>query len=136
VAAEWTLGSAMHEESDRLTDGLARARTALLRRQHAGDDPTSLALDARKSATASAVVVLEALSRAIPDDAYLTGLRFKGDKVEISGLADDAAALVRHIEQSPQFSRATFTGPTTRGAEARESFRIEAQVAPLFKFSP
>ena len=76
--------------------------------------------------------MLEALSRAIPDDAYLQEWRLKGGTMEISGLAADAAGLIKHIEQSPHFSRATFTAPTTRSADERQSFRIEAQVAPLF----
>ncbi len=60
-------------------------------------------------------------------------MRLKGDRIEISGVAADAAALVKHIEQSPHFSRAVFTAPTTRGADDKESFRIEAHVAPLFQ---
>jgi general secretion pathway protein L len=136
LAAEWTLGEALREEADALADSLARARAATLRREHAGEDPAAQALDVLKRATPAAVVVLEALSRAIPDDAYLTEMRMKGDEIEISGLAVDAAALVKHIEQSPHFSRATFTAPTTRNGEEREAFRIAAHVAPLIAVSP
>ena len=56
--------------------------------------------------------------------------------MEISGVAADAAALIKQIEQSPHFARATFTAPTTRSADNKESFRIEAHVAPLFKVAP
>ena len=56
-------------------------------------------------------------------------MRLKGDEVEIAGVAADAASLIKRIEQSPPFSQATFTAPTTRGAENKESFRIEAHVA-------
>lgn len=136
VAADWTLGQRLRDETDALTASLAERRAALLRREHALDDPAALALDARKRATPAAVVALEALTRALPDDAYLTDMRLKGDKVDISGVAADAAALVKHIEQSPHFSHAVFTAPITRGADNRESFRIEAHVAPLFRASP
>ena len=136
LVAEVTLGAALTDEAGNLSASLDQRRAALLRRQHANEDPVAQALNARKRANPSAVVVLEALSRAIPDDAYLTQMRLKGDKVEIAGLAADAAVLVKHIEQSPHFSRATFTAPTTRSGEERESFRIEAHVAPLFTVSP
>jgi general secretion pathway protein L len=136
LVAEWTIGAALDDEAGTLTASLDQRRAALLRRQRAHDDPAAQALHARKLASPPAVVVLEALSRAIPDDAYLLEMRLQGDKVEISGLAADAAALVKHIEQSPHFSRATFTAPTTRSGEDAESFRIEAHVAPLFSVSP
>ena len=136
LAADWTIGQRLREQADTLTADLAARRAGLLRREHALDDPALQALDARKRTTPAAVVVLEALTRAIPDQAYLTEIRLKGDKLEISGVADDAAALVKHMEQSAHFSAAVFTSPTTRGADAKESFRIEAHVAPLFKVSP
>ncbi len=136
LAADWTLGARLDEEAEALTAAIAQRRAALLRREHALDDPAAHALDARKRATPAAVIVLEALTRAIPDDAYLTQIRLKGDTLEISGIAADAAALVKHIEQSPHFSHATFTAPTTRGADNKESFRIEAHVAPLFQVAP
>jgi general secretion pathway protein L len=136
LAADWTLGASLRDETDALTASLAQRRAVLFRREHALDDPAAQALDARKRATPAAVIVLEALTRAIPDDAYLTQMRLKGDSVEISGVAADAAALVKHIEQSPHFSHAAFTAPTTRGADNKETFRIEAHVAPLFRVSP
>ena len=136
LAADWTVGQRLREETEMLTAELAARRAALLQRQHALDDPAAQALDARKRAAPAAVVVLESLTRAIPDQAYLTEIRLKGDRLEISGLASDAAALIKSIEQSSHFSAASFTAPTTRGADAKESFRIAAQVAPLFEVSP
>ncbi len=136
LAADWTVGQRLRDETDTLTAEVVERRAMLLRREHAFDDPAAQALDARKRASPAAVVVLEALTRAIPDQAYLTEMRLKGDRLEISGVASDAAALVKSIEQSPHFSAASFTGPTTRGADGKESFRIEAHVAPLFKVAP
>jgi general secretion pathway protein L len=120
----------LRQQTDALTDALAQRRAVLLRRERVEDDPATQALDARKRAAPAAVVALEALSRAIPDDAYLTQMRLSGDKIEISGVGADPAGLIKHIEQSPHFSRAKFTAPTTRGADEREIFRIEAHVAP------
>lgn len=131
-----TLVAGLQERTDQLIASLQQRRAAILRREHANDDPAARTLDARKRASPAAVIVLEALTRAIPDDAYLLQMRLKGDKIEIAGLAADSAALVKHIEQSPHFAHATFTAPTTRGAENRETFRIEAQVTPLQRVSP
>jgi general secretion pathway protein L len=136
LAADYSLGASLRDQTDALTASLAQRRAALLRREHALDDPAALALDARKRATSTAVVALEALTKAIPDDAYLTQMRLKGDVVEISGVAADAASLIQRLEQSPPFSQATFTAPITRGAENKDSFRIEAHVAPPSRGTP
>jgi general secretion pathway protein L len=136
LAADYTLGASLRDQSDALTASLAQRRAAMLRRDHARDDPAAQALDARKRATPAAVIALEALTKAIPDDAYLTQMQLKGDVIEISGVAADAASLISRIEQSPSFSHATFTAPTTRGAENKESFRIEAHVAPAPRGMP
>jgi len=79
------------------------------------------------------VIVLEALSQTLPDDTFLNELRIENGKVQIAGLTRDAPALIRLIEQSQHFTRATFFAPTTRAAsEDRERFHIEAHIEPVF----
>ena len=68
----------------------------------------------RKNQTPADVIVLEALSNVLPDNTYVTELRIEGDKVQVVGITNDAPSLIRLIEQSPHFSRATFFAPTTR----------------------
>ena len=89
-------------------------------------------LQARKRATPSAVLVIEALSKTLPDDVYLTELRIEDGKVEMVGSAQDAPALIRLIEQSGQFSQATFFAPTVRAQNGGETFHIEARPEPPF----
>ena len=96
-------------------------------------DEALAALEAKKRTAPSAVMVIETLSRILPDDTYLTELRIEDGKVEIAGQTRDAPALIRLIEQSRRFSRATFFAPTTRGPnDSGDSFHIEASVEPAF----
>ena len=70
------------------------------------------------------------MRRTLPDEAHLTELRIEGGKVQIAGSASDAPALIRLIEQSRQFTQATFFAPTVRGANGGQSFHIEAHIEP------
>lgn len=99
---------------------------------------TALAtVEARKRATPASVLVIEALSRALPDDTYLTQLHVEGDKVQIGGLTEDAPGLIRLIEQSPSFRHAAFDAPTTQTpGERGERFHIEAHAEPVFTVQP
>ncbi|MFZ0401407.1 MAG: PilN domain-containing protein, partial [Pseudolabrys sp.] len=71
-------------------------------------------LEKRKQTTPSSVITLEALSKLLPDDTYVTELRIDGERLQIVGMTSDAPSLIRLIEQSPHFAHATFFAPTTR----------------------
>ncbi|WP_315784219.1 MULTISPECIES: PilN domain-containing protein [unclassified Bradyrhizobium] len=87
----------------------------------------------RKQTTPASVIVLDTLSKILPDETYVVEMHIENDRLQISGLTKDAPALIRLIEQSPQFSRATFYAPTTRTAgEAGERFHIEARINAYF----
>jgi general secretion pathway protein L len=87
----------------------------------------------RKQTSPSSVMVLEAISRVLPGTTYVTELRVEGDKMQVVGLTQDAPSLIRLMEQSPQFTRATFFAPTTRAQnDPGERFHIEAHITPYF----
>jgi len=87
---------------------------------------------ARKYSEPAAVVVLEDLSRVLPDHTFVTELRIEGDRLQIAGVTRDAPGLIGLLERSSRFARATFFAPTTRSpGDAGDRFHIEAHIQPL-----
>ena len=126
------LGNDLDSERQQLMRRISERRVAL----HLAPSASGSAFDLlakRKQMSPSGVLVLEALSRALPDNTYVTELRIEGDKVQVVGMTQDAPSLIRLIERSPQFARATFFAPTTRAQnEPGERFHIEARIMPNF----
>jgi general secretion pathway protein L len=127
------VGSTLDAEQQRLSRRIAERRASLRLNQAAVGGSILGGLAKRKQTTSSSVMVLEAISRVLPDGTYVTELRIEGDKVQVVGISQDAPSLIRLIEQSPQFSRATFFAPTTRAQnDPGERFHIEAHLTPYF----
>jgi len=126
------LGNSLQSEQQQLQQRISQRRAAL--RLDSNDAGSGLGLLAkRKQATPSSVMVLEAISKVLPDSTYVTELRIEGDKVQVVGMTQDAPSLIRLMEQSPQFTRATFFAPTTRAQnDPGERFHIEAHVTAYF----
>jgi general secretion pathway protein L len=126
------LESAMQSEQSELQRQITQRRAALRLDPNATGSGLGL-LAKRKQTTPSSIMVLEAISRALPDTTYVTELRIEGDKVQVVGMTQDAPSLIKLMEQSPQFTRATFFAPTTRAAnEPGERFHIEAHITAYF----
>jgi general secretion pathway protein L len=126
------VGSDLESEQQQLMRRIAERRASL--RLNPAAEGSALGLLARRKQTSpSSVLVLEALSQALPDSTYITELRIEGDKVQVVGMTQDAPSLIRLIERSPQFAQATFFAPTTRAQnEPGERFHIEARITPSF----
>ena len=124
-------GDSFDSEQQQLVQRISQRRAALRLGPDGGSAVGLLAK--RKQSSPSTVIVLEALSKALPDGTYVTELRIDGDKVQVVGMTQDAPSLIRLIEKSPQFARATFFAPTTRAQNAPgEQFHIEARITPAF----
>jgi general secretion pathway protein L len=129
----WAFSSAasMRGESEELA---ARSNTLQRQLQGARASPSAMAALGpaerawvAKESAPHAVIVIEALARALPDSAHLTELRLEGKTVRIAGIADDTPSLIapRHL------SGVRSVAPATRDPDgARFRFNIEAQVVP------
>ncbi|RAI43574.1 PilN domain-containing protein [Rhodoplanes roseus] len=139
VLASQILGSALDTELADLNRRITERRLALVAGRSRGDTETSAVrmLERRKHETAATVLVLEALSRVLPDHTYVTEMHIDGDKLQVIGISREAPTLIRLMEQSAQFTRATFFAPTTRAAEdPGERFHIEARIRIPFEVMP
>ena len=137
----WATISAIsiHEESEDIA-----AHTRTLQRQIDGPrTPQSLALlnpNERawyeKEASPTAAIVIEAVSRALPDAAYLTELHLENTTLRMIGLTHDAPSLIAPLEHSGHLTNVRFFAPTTRGTDgALYRFHIEARVEPHFRIT-
>jgi general secretion pathway protein L len=133
VIADVTVGGQLQTRQNDVARRIAERRGVM----RSGNDAVSMGamaqLARRKNQNAADVIVLEALSNVLPDNTYVTELRVEGDKMQIVGITGDAPSLIRLIEQSPHFSRATFFAPTTRApSDPGDRYHIEARIKPVF----
>ncbi len=133
IIAGGFVGRQLEAEHQQISHRISERRAALLLNAGKSADSAQTILVRRKQTTPSNVLVLEALSEILPDHTYMTELRIEKDKLQIVGITRDAPSLVKLIEQSPHFTRATFFAPTTRSSsDPGERFHVEARLKPYF----
>lgn len=133
VTTSAVLGGILDDRQEKLSQQIDQRRATLRIGMDAGNTALSR-LAQRKHEEAANVLVLEALSRLLPDDTYVTELRIEGNKMQLVGITQEAPSLIGILEQSSQFKSATFFAPTTRGAhDPGERFHIEARIEPDFQ---
>jgi general secretion pathway protein L len=123
TASEVAINANLDAQAEELSRKIATVHVA------PGSMPGSIAAAQRyKHDAPSSVVILEKLSRILPDHTYVTEFQVDGNKVKLVGVTRDAPSLIALLEQSG-FARASFFAPTTRSpAEPGEHFNIEALV--------
>jgi Tfp pilus assembly protein PilN len=84
------------------------------------------AIEAAERGSIRPLPVLRELTDLLPGDAWLTLLTLDLKRVELTGQAAAAAALIPLLENSARFERVEFSSPVTRGRD-REQFRIKAE---------
>lgn len=83
----------------------------------------------QKSDEPAVMVLIERLSGALPDSAYLTELEIHGRDTRIVGKSDNSTALINVLEETKEFEDVRFAAPTTREeGETAETFSIIAKV--------
>jgi len=111
---------------------LAARRIALKLDRDGADRSPFAGLARRKHDSQASVIVLEELSRILPDNTYVTTLHIDGATLQITGVTQDAPSLIGLMEQSRHFSRATFFAPTTHApSDPGDRFHIEAKLEPV-----
>lgn len=129
----WFLSAAAQTEVDE-ADRVIADRKAVMAAAARRNRVASEADDAVKRIAAthpSAVVVLDALSAALPDSSYVTDLTVALDRVRIAGVSSNAPELVPTLETSGHFAGATFFAATTRmESGAGDRFNIDVRFLP------
>jgi len=134
----WALGSA--ELIGRESEDVA-ARMKVLQRQVGGpalsaSTPPAERAWVAKENSISSVILIEAVSRALPDSAYLSELRLEGPVLRLAGSASDVPGLLAPLEQSGHLTGVHFFAPTTRSPDGKSfRFSIEAHVEPRIKIA-
>jgi general secretion pathway protein L len=132
LAADFVIGGDIEARQSELARTITAHRVQLRAGQGGVARDATALLARRKHETPATVIVLEALSEILPDNTYVTELRVEGNKLQIVGVTRDAPGLIRLIEQSPHFSRATFFAPTTHApTDPGDRFHIEARIEPV-----
>ncbi len=75
------------------------------------------------------VVLLDEVTRVMPEDTYLFRFEVRDQAVSLQGSSKSASALISILEQSPYLGNARFASPVTReGKNGRERFHISAKL--------
>ena len=91
-----------------------------------------LSLQARKSGIATRLEVIEELSRALPDDAFLIGVSMDSNRLVADGSAKSPEPLISLFESSPAFQNVSFVSPVFRNpGEEKSHFSIRLELETL-----
>ena len=108
------------------TKDIAAQREALMRQVQ-----TLSALPTELLQEADFLKVLEALTRALPDDTALQSLALEGNRLRAQGLSDNASRVQELLGKEPGFENVRLPSAITReGHSNKESFVLEAELNP------
>ncbi len=83
-----------------------------------------------QGAGGSALAVLLAATRALPDDTYLTSLSLHDGQISMTGSSEAAAGVIGALAKSVAFRDPAFDSPVVEGDGAGERFTISVKLAP------
>jgi general secretion pathway protein L len=119
----------------KVTQASERAKQTLAKREEL-EQTARIArfLDERKEETPRALLILEELTKALPDNTWLTSLSQKKDQIKISGYSARAAELISLIDAVPLLKNPSFSSPIVQDPQNKQerfdiSFEIETNGA-------
>jgi Tfp pilus assembly protein PilN len=124
VFKDLSVRSALASEVERLLPEV----TAVTKREEENRGLLAKVQILEKPRAVSVLAYLRDMTARIPQTAYLTTFRYKGDRIEIDGIADNAAALISALEQSGYFKNVEFTAPTTKYLQDQERFSLKMEL--------
>ncbi len=79
----------------------------------------------------NALLALTAVTRALPDDTYLTALALKDRQVTLTGRSAAAARLIGDLSAAPELRNPAFAAPVMRlGGDKLDQFSIRVELMP------
>jgi general secretion pathway protein L len=84
----------------------------------------------------SAIGSLDALARALPDDAYVEDIAIADGHIVIAGVARDAAPLLARIDGAEPFANAAFRAPITAAENGLQRFQLSADLREVPHAAP
>ena len=128
VQQQWALATADDEVS------ALQPRVALvdgLRRRLAASSDAAGLFAAESARSGNAVLALAAVTRALPDDTYLTEFALRGRKLTVSGRSEAAVRLIGVLASEPGLVNPAFAAPVFRTiGDHGDQFTISADLAP------
>jgi len=117
-----------------VAESVAQQRQRLLAARASGPaaDQDLKSMVERRWKTPYAVLALDGLAKALPDNTFLTELRLSEGRIRMTGISRNVPGLVPLIEASPMFAEATFFAPTARLPSGQgDRFHLETKPQPF-----
>lgn len=124
LASAWAAQEAEAEQAE-TTARLAALRSRLQAHRGGGTSHERGLIEAHRNA--SALVIIDGLSAAIPDNTVLREINLNSGKVRLAGRSSDAPALIKQLEGKVGLTGVRFAAPVVRDAAGRDLFEITAE---------
>lgn len=110
------------------------AATAKLRAKVDQARAETVYLGEQKRTSPRAIVMLNEVTKVMPDGTWLEHIKFKNNVVQLYGYSPRAATLIAITERSPMFQNAQFRAPVTQhGPHGTERFHLSADLVSKVK---
>ena len=86
-------------------------------------------LNEKRSGGVPGIVLLNELTRILPDNTWVNRLMINGDELQLYGESDTATSVIELLEKSDYFSEVQFRAPVTKNnATQKDRFQVSAKI--------